>query len=153
MSEKVPISDIYEISDRCPSHRTADTLTPHSSLLTPHSSLLTPHSSILNSQSLVLNPQKRYSCIDLYLCYFLLPGCNKLYKCGSQKTSKQCTFVAGRLKTVDLLQNLYLRHFYRECSKKQHTHFEDKILRKFAGEDKPQVVTACIALRISTLRD
>ena len=26
MSEKVPISDIYEISDRCPSRRTADTV-------------------------------------------------------------------------------------------------------------------------------
>ena len=28
MSEKVPISDIYEISDRCPSRRTADTPPP-----------------------------------------------------------------------------------------------------------------------------
>ena len=28
-------------------------------------------------------------------------------------------------------------------AKKQHTHFEDNILRKFAGEDKPQVVPAC----------
>ena len=29
-----------------------------------------------------------------------MPGCNKLYKCGSQKIRKQCTFVAGRLKTA-----------------------------------------------------
>ena len=28
--------------------------------------------------------------------------------------------------------------------KTQHTRFEDKILRKLANEDKPQVVTACV---------
>ena len=60
---------------------------PHSSILNPRSSLLNPQFSILNPQSSVLNPQ------------FLMPGCNKLYKCGSQKISKQSTFVAGRLKT------------------------------------------------------
>ena len=35
--------------------------------------------------------------------------------------------------------------------KTQHTRFEDKILRKLANEDKPQVVTACAQL-ISPVR-
>ena len=73
-----------------------------------------------------------------------MPGCNKLYKCGSQKISKQCTFVAGRLKTAVLLQKPWFTAFLSRMSRKtQHTRFEDKILRKLANEDKPQVVTAC----------
>ena len=31
--------------------------------------------------------------------------------------------------------------------KTQHTRFEDKILRKLANEDKPQVVTACLYIQ------
>jgi hypothetical protein len=77
-----------------------------------------------------------------YLCCFLMPGCNKLYKCGSQKISKQSTFVAGRLKTAVLLQKPWFTAFLSRMSRKtQHTRFEDKILRKLANEDKPQVVT------------
>ena len=59
------------------------------------SSVLSPQSSVLRSS-----------------------GCNKLYKCGRQKISKKCTFVAERLKTAVLLQNLDLRHFCRECREK-----------------------------------
>ena len=55
----------------------------------------------------------------------------------TKKSAKNCNAVAGRLV---LLKKLDLQHFYRECREKQNTHFEDKILRKFADEDKPQVV-------------
>ena len=64
-------------------------------VLSPQSSVLSPRSSVLRSS-----------------------GCNKLYKCGRQKISKKCTFVAERLKTAVLLQNLDLRHFCRECREK-----------------------------------
>ena len=70
-----------------------------------------------------------------------MPGCNKLYKCGSQKIRKQCTFVAGRLKTAVLLQKPWFTAFLSRMSRKtQHTRFEDRILRKLANEDKPQIV-------------
>ena len=45
-------------------------------------------------------------------------------------------------------KNLDLLHFYREFREKQHTHFEDKILRKFANEDKSQVVQACVLVAL-----
>ena len=49
------------------------------------------------------------------------------------------------LKTVVWLQkNLIYDIFIVNVAKKQHTHFEDNILRKFAGEDKLQVVPACM---------
>ena len=73
-----------------------------------------------------------------------MPGCNKLYKCGSQKIRKQCTFVAGRLKTAVLLQKPWFTAFLSRMSRKtQHTRFEDRILRKLANEDKPQIVPPC----------
>ena len=33
-------------------------------------------------------------CSTPKVCCFLLPGCNKLYKCGNQKISKRCVSVA-----------------------------------------------------------
>ena len=75
-----------------------------SSVLSPQSSVLSPQSSVLSPQSSVLGPRSS--------------GCNKLYKCGRQKISKKCTFLAERLKTAVLLQNLDLRHFCHECREK-----------------------------------
>ena len=40
--------------------------------------------------------------------------------------------------TFHMIYILDLQHFYRECRKKLNTHFEDKFLRKFDGENKPQ---------------
>ena len=40
----------------------------------------------------------------------------------------------------------------RISRKTQHTRFEDKILRKLANEDKPQVVTACILEKLTSPR-
>ena len=37
--------------------------------------------------------------------------------------------------------------------KTQRTRFEDKILRKLANEDKPQVVTACVRLTPGTVNE
>ena len=61
------------------------------------SSVLSPQSSVLRSS-----------------------GCNKLYKCGSQKISKQCTFVAERLKTPVLLQKPWFTAFLSRMSQKKH---------------------------------
>ena len=81
-----------------------------------------------------------------------MPGCNKLYKCGSQKIRKQCTFVAGRLKTAVLLQKPWFTAFLSRMSRKtQHTRFEDRILRKLANEDKPQIVPPCHMVKCNNL--
>ena len=89
----------------------------------------------------------------MYWCIFVLlsDARYKLYKCGSQNISKQSTFVVGRLKTAVLLQKPWFTAFLSRMSRKtQHTRFEDKILRKLANEDKPQVVTAwCNVMCIS----
>ena len=78
---------------------------------------------------------------DVYLCLFLQPGCNKLYKCVSQKIGKQCIFVAGRLRTAVLLQKPWFTAFLSRMSRKtQDTRLEVNILRKFANEDKLQVL-------------
>ena len=46
-------------------------------------------------------------------------------------------------KSCFALKTLIYNIFIANVAKKQHTHFiEDKILRKFADEDKPQVVQA-----------
>ena len=81
-----------------------------------------------------------------------MPGCNKLYKCGSQKIRKQYTFVAGRLKTAVLLQKPSFTAFLSRMSRKtQHTRFEDRILRKLANEDKPQIVPPCKRVSVEWL--
>ena len=51
--------------------------------------------------------------------------------------------VAGRLKTVVLLQKTSFTGFFNSNdAKTQHVQFENEILRTFAGEDLPQVVPA-----------
>ena len=51
----------------------------------------------------------------------------------------------AQLKTAILLQKHWFMAFLLRMSRKtQHTRFEDKILRKFANEDKLQVVQPCL---------
>ena len=58
----------------------------------------------------------------------------------SQKISKQCIFVAGRLKTAVLFQKPWFDIFVPMSRKTQNTLFKEIFLRKFANEDKLQAV-------------
>ena len=59
-------------------------------------------------------------------------------------------FCCRKAKTAVLLQKPWFTAFLLRMSRKtQHMRFEDKILRKIANEDKPQVVTAWMYLTSS----
>ena len=63
-------------------------------------------------------------------------------------------FYCRKAKTVVLLQKPWFTAFLSRMSRKtQHTRFEDKILRKFANEDKPQVVEAWCLLKDKGTKD
>ncbi len=112
-------------------------LGPRSSILSPQSSFLSPQSSVLSPRSLgprssVLGPQSAI----LHPCIFVFFGILRY----SKMTLEQWDGWKRRRANLAFLS--------RMSRKTQHTRFEDRILRKLANEDKPQIVPPWSKLQI-----